>query len=74
MKNAPIRLYSVSMDETRKLSKEGINKIVYELMLSNSIFAKCPTCSKYLNIFEVHNGNCGSCGHIEMKDIILIKI
>jgi uncharacterized Zn finger protein len=48
--------------------------VVYDLLLKNKIFCKCPSCQKYLVLFEIYNAHCAECGNINKDEILLIDL
>jgi len=61
--------------ETEQLpTKDSDIVAIFELMVKNEVFAKCPKCKKYMTLFETYNCNCSACGKINFNDIVLISI
>lgn len=54
------------------LSSEDVQKSIYNLLLTNKVFAKCPNCQAYMCLFEVTNAHCNKCGNIDQDKIELI--
>ena len=54
-------------------SDDNINNNIVNLLYIQKIFARCPTCEKYLCFFEFYNLNCNKCGKINFQKIKLVN-